>query len=64
MKRTAFVLIFSLPFLLAGCSGGDKADASAGGQKPAAQPPVPVTVGTVVKKTVPVQIEADTSGRR
>jgi len=58
MKRTAFVLIFCIPFFLAGCSGGDKADASAGGQKPAAQPPVPVTVGTVVKKTVPVQIEA------
>jgi multidrug efflux system membrane fusion protein len=57
MKR-ALVLIVSLPFFLAGCSGGDKADASAGGQKPAAQPPVPVTVGTVVKKTVPVQIEA------
>lgn len=59
MKRTAFVLLFSLPCLFAGCSGGDKADASAGGQqKPAAPPPVPVTVGTVVKKTVPVQIEA------
>lgn len=58
MKRTAFVLIFWIPFLFAGCSGGDKADALAGGQKPAAQPPVPVTVGTVVKKTVPVQIEA------
>lgn len=56
MKRTAFVLLSCLPFLLAGCSGGEKADA--GQQKPAAQPPVPVTVGTVVKKTVPVQIEA------
>jgi multidrug efflux system membrane fusion protein len=56
MKRTALVFLSCLPFLLAGCSEGDKADA--GQQKQAAQPPVPVTVGTVVKKTVPVQIEA------
>jgi multidrug efflux system membrane fusion protein len=55
MKRLILVLM-SIPFLLAGCSKG-KAEPTAAQQK-AAAPPVPVTTGMVVKKTVPVQIEA------
>jgi membrane fusion protein, multidrug efflux system len=49
------LLSSSLLLLLAACSGGKEKPADA--QK-RAQPPVPVTLGTVARRTVPVEIEA------
>lgn len=60
MKHRVLLLACGLTTLLAACSGGSKggdASAAAGGKK-AAQPAVPVTVGTVGTRTVPVQLEA------
>lgn len=55
MRIRAVLLLSTLPL---GCSGG-KADGPPGGQaKGGAQPAVPVTVATVARKTVPVQVEA------
>jgi multidrug efflux system membrane fusion protein len=60
--RIRAVLLFSslLPLLATGCSGGGQADGPPGDQakKGGAQPAVPVTVATVARKTVPVQLEA------
>jgi multidrug efflux system membrane fusion protein len=55
------VLLLACGFaLLAACSGGGKGDGSpaAAGGKKGAQPAVPVTVGAVGTRTVPVQLEA------
>lgn len=57
--RAVLFLSSALSLLVAGCSGGGKADGPPGGQaKGGAQPAVPVTVSTVSRKTVPVQVEA------
>ncbi len=57
--RVALLLACGLTALLAGCSGGGKADdpPAAGGKK-GAGPAVPVTVGRVTTKTVPVELGA------
>jgi multidrug efflux system membrane fusion protein len=57
--RAVLLLSCALALLLAACSGGGKGDGSpAAGGKKGAQPAVPVTVGTVGTRTVPVQLEA------
>jgi multidrug efflux system membrane fusion protein len=61
--RAVLLLSCALALLLAACSGGGKGDglsttAGAAGGKKAAQPAVPVTVGIVGTRTVPVQLEA------
>jgi multidrug efflux system membrane fusion protein len=59
MRTRAVLLLSTLPFLAAGCSGGGKADGPPEGQaKAGAQAAVPVVVSTVSRKTVPVQVEA------
>jgi membrane fusion protein, multidrug efflux system len=57
--RVALLLACGLTALLAACSGGGKADdpPAAGGKK-GAGPAVPVTVGRVTTKTVPVELQA------
>jgi multidrug efflux system membrane fusion protein len=58
MRLRAVLLLSALPTLLAGCSGG-KADGPSGEKAgKGSQPAVPVLVGTVAKKTVPVELEA------
>jgi multidrug efflux system membrane fusion protein len=60
MKHRLLLLSCGLTLLLAACSGGGKTDgppAGVGGKK-GAGPAVPVTVGRVTTKTVPVELEA------
>jgi multidrug efflux system membrane fusion protein len=58
MRIRAALLVSILPVLLAGCSGGKADGPPAGKPKGGAEPAVPVTVSTVSRKTVPMQLEA------